>query len=522
MFMKKYNPTTFNKTVSLIVLTHLLFFIFIILLYFKVVHQEESLMHYQKLFNVKNTQFQQELVLSYSTIKNSLLLLSVLILISLAAYIVFIKNNLFHPIQLITSALETGSKKCIKLLKAIPGEFNYIGNLFQDNDNHKYELVSAKIRAEESERLKSTFLENLSHEIRTPMNAIIGFTDLMLTSSLSEEEKKEYLSIIHKSGTGLISIIEDLIEMSKIDTNQIVPNYIDIDLDKCLLELYNTIKFDIPKSKNIDFYIIESNTKLFYNIKVDEVKLKQIIINLVYNAIKFTEEGYVAFGYNIIEEGELDFIEFTVKDTGIGISKENQKTIFDRFKRVESDLTIEKGGLGLGLAITKAYVEMMGGTISICSNQNKGTVFTFKIPLKFDRTNKIDVQKISDMQLEMQIKTKTILIAEDDNINFLLIKKMLQVTNHEIIRAENGQVAVAIALENPSIDIVLMDIKMPIMNGYEAFEKITEIRPDLPIIAQTAHASEEDKEKVKKLGFTDYITKPINKELLLEMVDKYI
>lgn len=522
MFMKKYNPTTFNKTVSLIVLTHLLFFIFIILLYFKVVHQEESLMNYQKLFNLKNTQFQQEFVQSYSTIKNSLLLLSVLVLISLAAYIVFFKNNLFHPMKLITSALETGSKKCIKLLKAIPGEFNYIGNLFQDNDNHKYELVSAKIKAEESERLKSTFLENLSHEIRTPMNAIIGFTDLLITSSLSEEEKKEYLSIIHKSGTGLISIIEDLIEMSKIDTNQIVPNYIDIDLDKCLLELYNTIKLDIPKSKNIDFYIIESNTKLFYNIKIDEIKLKQIIINLVYNAIKFTEEGFVAFGYNIIEEGELDFIEFTVKDTGIGISKENQKTIFDRFKRVESDLTIEKGGLGLGLAITKAYIEMMGGTISICSNQNKGTVFTFKIPLKYDRTNKIDVQKISDMQLEMQIKTKTILIAEDDNINFLLIKKMLQVTNHEIIRAENGQVAVAIALENPEIDIVLMDIKMPIMNGYEAFEKIIEIRPDLPIIAQTAHASEEDKEKVNKLGFTDYITKPINKELLLEMVDKYI
>ena len=302
----------------------------------------------------------------------------------------------------------------------------------------------------------------------------------------------------------------------------IVPNYTDIDLDKCLIELYNTIKVDIPKSKKIDFYIIESNARLFYNVKVDEVKLKQIIINLVYNAIKFTEEGYVAFGYEIIEEGELDFIEFSIKDTGIGISKENQKTIFDRFKRVESDLTIEKGGLGLGLAITKAYVEMMGGTISIHSNQNKGTVFNFRIPLKYDKTNKLDVQKVSDMQLEIQLDKKTILIAEDDNINFLLIKKILQVTNYEIIRAENGQIAVDIALENPTVDIVLMDIKMPIMDGYEAFEKITIIRPNLPIIAQTAHASVEDKEKVNTLGFTDYITKPINKELLLEMVGKYI
>ncbi len=520
--MEKYKSSTFNKTVSLIVFTHLLFFIIIIFLYCRVLHQEESLMHYHKLFEAKNAQYESEFIMSFSSIKNSLLLLSVLIFISLTAYLVFVKNNLFHPIKLITSALETGSKKCIKLLKAIPGEFSYIGNLFQDNDNHKYELVSAKIKAEESERLKSTFLENLSHEIRTPMNAIIGFTDLMLTTNLNEEEKKKYLSIIHKSGTGLVSIIEDLIEMSKIDTNQIVPNYTDIDLDKCLIELYNTIKVDIPKTKKIDFYNTKSKLSLFYNVKVDEVKLKQIIINLVYNAIKFTEEGYVAFGYEIIEEDELDFIEFSIKDTGIGISKENQKTIFDRFKRVESDLTIEKGGLGLGLAITKAYVEMMGGTISIHSNQNKGTVFNFRIPLKYDKTNKLDVQKVSDIQLEILLDKKTILIAEDDNINFLLIKKMLQVTNYEIIRAENGQIAVDIALENPTIDIVLMDIKMPIMDGYEAFEKITIIRPNLPIIAQTAHASVEDKEKVNLLGFTDYITKPINKELLLEMVSKYI
>ncbi len=521
MFMK-FKPTMFNKTVFLIILTHLLFFVIIVLIYYRVLLQENSLLLHHKVFEVKNIQYESEFNLYFSSIKNSLLILMLLVFISLIIYLVIAKNKLFHPIKLITSALETGNKKSIKLLKTIPGEFRYIGNLFQDNNNHKFDLISAKIKAEESERLKSTFLENLSHEIRTPMNAIIGFTDLMLTTNLNEVEKKEYLSIIHKSGIGLVSIIEDLIEMSKIDTNQIVTNYTDIDLDKCLIELYNTIKVDIPKSKKIDFYIIESNAQLFYNVKVDEVKLKQIIINLVYNAIKFTEEGYVAFGYEIIEEGELDFIEFSIKDTGIGISKENQKTIFDRFKRVENDLTIEKGGLGLGLAITKAYVEMMGGTISITSNQNKGTVFAFKIPLKYDKTNKLEVHKVSDIQFEMPLNIKTILIAEDDNINFLLIKKMLQVTNYEIIRAENGQIAVDIALENPTIDIVLMDIKMPIMNGYEAFEKITIIRPNLPIIAQTAHASEEDKEKINSLGFTDYITKPINKELLLEMVSKYI
>ena len=246
--MKTPKYSTFNKTVGLIVLTHLFFFVILVLLYYQVLNQEESLIHYYKLLKATNSQYEHVFSTSFYTIKNTLLLLSVLVFISLTAYLVFVRKNLFHPIKLITNALETNSKKCIKLLKNIPGEFSYIGNLFQNNDNHKFELVSAKIKAEESERLKSTFLENLSHEIRTPMNAIIGFTDLMLTTSLNENEKKEYLSIIHKSGTGLISIIEDLIEMSKIDTNQIEPNYTDIDLDKCLIELYNTIKVNIPKA----------------------------------------------------------------------------------------------------------------------------------------------------------------------------------------------------------------------------------------------------------------------------------
>lgn len=520
--MKKHKSSTYDRTLRLVILTHLLFFILIGLFYYRIAQQEEHLTTIYTKLKPREGVSQSEFTLYFSSVKNTLFILLLVIVISLTTYLVYLKKHIFLPIKLITSALETGSKKCIKLLKTIPGEFSYIGDLFQDNNNHKFELISAKIKAEESERLKTTFLENLSHEIRTPMNAIIGFTDLMLSSDLNEEEKKEYLTIIHKSGTSLVSIIEDLIEMSKIETNQVVPNYSDIDLEKCLIELYNTIKVDIPKSKKIDFYIIENKTCLLFNVKVDEVKLKQIIINLVYNAIKFTDEGYVAFGYEIIEEGDLEFIEFTIKDTGIGISKANQKTIFDRFKRVESDLTIEKGGLGLGLAITKAYVEMMGGTISIQSNQNRGTIFTFKIPLKYDKTTKIEVQKVSVVKFVPPTNVKTILIAEDDNINFLLIKKMLQVTNHNIIRAENGQIAVEIALANPAIDLVLMDIKMPVMNGYEAFEKISAIRPNLPIIAQTAHASEEDKDKVNNMGFTDYITKPINKELLLETINRLI
>ncbi len=255
--MKKYKSTTYSKTVGLIILTHLVFFLIIITMYFRVDSQEKIMKLQTEFLQTKNDVFIHELELLFSSSKNSFLVLAVLIFLNLALYVIYVNKKIFLPIKLITSALETGSKRCIKLLKTIPGEFEYIGNLFQDNNNHKFELVSAKTKAEESERLKSTFLENLSHEIRTPMNAIIGFTDIMLTSQLTDDEKSEYLQIIHKSGTSLVSIIEDLIEMSKIDTNQIVPNYVDINLDKCLKELYNTIKVSIPKSKKIDFILLK-------------------------------------------------------------------------------------------------------------------------------------------------------------------------------------------------------------------------------------------------------------------------
>jgi signal transduction histidine kinase len=516
--MKTYRQSTVKKTIHLIVLTHLVFLILIVLMYFRVMYQESSLLSHLQLLSTDTTALASEFSMSFSSTKNSLLLFAVLIILSLFSYIVFVKKNLFHPIQLITSALETGSKKCIKLLKAIPGEFHHIGNLFQDSDNYKFELVTAKTKAEESERLKTTFLENLSHEIRTPMNAILGFTDLLMTTEISKEDENKYLSIIHKSGSNLVSIIEDLIELSKIDTNQVTANYSDIDLEKCLHELHTTLQVNLDTAQTIHFYVKESSTRLFYNVKVDEVKLKQVLTNLINNALKYTEKGYVYFGYEIIEESELSFIEFTVKDTGIGVSKEYQKVIFDRFKRVESDLAIEKGGLGLGLAISKAYVEMMGGTISIQSSAGEGTSVTFRIPLKFDKTEKKPSVCTTNLNSKPCAGLKAILVAEDDSINFLLIKKMLQVTEYEILRAENGQVAVDLALKNQHISLVLMDIKMPVMNGYEAFEKIKAVLPDMPIIAQTAHASETDRDKIMTMGFTDYITKPLDKELLLDLV----
>ena len=449
---------------------------------------------------------------------NILYIIIVAFILNLIINLIYTRKFVYYPLDLVRRALESGNRKAIKDLKKTSGEFSYIGNLFEENSNQKIELIKAKIKAEEGDRLKSSFLANLSHEIRTPMNAINGFTELILNTDANETEKLEYLQVIEKSGKNLVGIIDDLIEMSKIDSNQITPNFSVINLESCCNDLYETIKVTI-KNKAIDFKLIPSKTPAEFNIITDDIKLMQVIINLVNNAVKFTEKGTVSFGYEIDKVGES--INFTIKDTGLGIDEGNHKNIFDRFKRVDSDISIKVGGLGLGLAITKAYVELLGGTISLESKLEVGTTFYFSIPLKYSMTEHIIVKQVTDFD-SLKSDGELILIAEDDNINFLLFQKMMQKQSYKIIRAINGQEAVDICLNNPNIDLVLMDIKMPIMNGFEALEHIRPIRPNLPIIAQTAYSSSEDKAKIEEAGFNGYITKPLNREDLFELINKYL
>ncbi len=439
-------------------------------------------------------------------------------IINLLINLIYTRKLVYYPLDLVRRALESGNRRAIKELKKTTGEFSYIGNLFEENSNQKIELIKAKIKAEEGDRLKSSFLANLSHEIRTPMNAINGFTELLLNTDISESEKLEYLNVIEKSGKNLVGIIDDLIEMSKIDSNQLTPNLTVVNLESCINELYETVKITI-KNKDIDFKLIKPKTPAQFNIITDDIKLKQVIINLLTNALKFTEKGSVTFGFEIDEEKEL--INFTVKDTGLGIDEDNHKNIFDRFKRVDSDISIKVGGLGLGLAITKAYIDLLGGTISLDSKVGEGSTFYFSIPLNYSKVDHISVKSINNVEVQKS-EGETILIAEDDNINFLLFQKMMQKKNYKIIRAINGQEAVDICLNHPNIDLVLMDIKMPIMTGFEAMEQIRPIRPNLPIIAQTAYSSSEDKIKIEAAGFNGYLTKPLNRENLFEMINKYL
>ena len=451
--------------------------------------------------------------------KNTKEILFIVILVSVLSIFVFAyhtKQWVYNPLKLIKNILETGNINAIESLKKSDGEFGYIGNLFEENSNQRKQLEISKKKAEESDRLKSSFLANLSHEIRTPMNAIMGFSDLLQDSNLDNKERIEYLKIIKNSGSSLVSIIEDLIEMSKIDAMQIMPNYKGLDIENCIVELYNAIKVTIPKDKDIQFYILENPEKIQENINTDETKLKQIIVNLITNALKFTDRGFVAFGYSVNKE--KGYLEFKVEDSGMGISENYLKVIFERFRRIEGDATLDLSGLGLGLSITKAYVEMLGGEIKVESTLGLGSVFTFTIPLEIDQTAK-PMQPKNIKSVTKNFGNEIILVAEDDAINFMLLKKIIQSKNYTVIRAKNGQDAVSMCANNPNISVVFMDIRMPVLNGFEAYEKIKVFRPELPVIAQTAYSSFEDKEKIMQMGFVGCITKPLDKEKVNEVLD---
>ncbi|WP_161805891.1 response regulator [Pedobacter sp. Hv1] len=464
-----------------------------------------SKIHFERAFN-----------LNFNNTKKILGIILIATILNLLIYLFYYRRWIYKPLKLITNSLETKDENSMSLLKKSHGEFVYIGNLFEENNNQRKQLEIAKQKAEESDNLKSAFLANLSHEIRTPMNAIIGFSDLLNDEKLSHSDKTEYLEIIRKSGKNLISIIEDLLEMSKIDSKQITPNYTSLDLDKCISEVYNATRVTIPKEKSIAFAIVKTTKNLKKNILMDETKLKQILTNLLTNAIKFTISGHINIGYAVNEETKL--IKIWVEDSGLGIDKANTKLIFDRFRRVEDDFSIELSGLGLGLSITKAYIELLGGAIDVKSAPGVGSTFTLNIPLIYDESiPKVALDK-SSYQTEGTAH-KTILVAEDDDINFLLLEKILRLKNYHVIRAVNGKVAVDLCKDNLTIDLIFMDIKMPIMNGFEAFKMIRTFNQTIPIIANTAYSSPEDKERIMNAGFTDYLSKPLNKEKIFEVLD---
>jgi PAS domain S-box-containing protein len=377
-------------------------------------------------------------------------------------------------------------------------------------------LIVAKEKAEESDQLKTAFLHNISHEIRTPLNAIIGFSGFLDQPDLTPEARKEYIDIIFQSNNQLLSIINDILSVSHIETGQITVNKSATDLPRIMEELYRRYKPEAER-KNLEFRMYSGLSGSDGVIVSDENKLIQIISNLLSNALKFTHKGFIEFGFRKKENN----IEIYVEDTGIGISEEEHEKIFDRFYQVDKSIDRIYTGTGLGLTISNAYVKLLGGKFSTNSICGKGSVFSFTIPYSREEI-KAEPEKESLLQKGPAIKnTKTLLVAEDEESNYALILAMLASFNYNIIWATDGQEAIDMCKSNPDISLILMDIKMPVKNGFEATSEILQIKPGIPIIAQTAYAHPYDRAKALECGCTDYIAKPFDKKQLLSVIEKY-
>ena len=382
------------------------------------------------------------------------------------------------------------------------------------------ELIAAKEHAEESDRLKSAFLANMSHEIRTPMNGILGFAELLKEPGLSGEEQRDYIKIIEKSGTRMLNIINDIVDISKIESGLMEVNVKNTNINEQIEFIYTFFKPEV-ESKGMKLSIKNSLPSSESVIKTDREKIYAILTNLVKNAIKYSNNGIIELGYNHISNN-YPVLEFFVKDTGIGIPEDRQEAIFQRF--VQADIGDKRAyqGAGLGLSITKAYVEMLGGQIWVESESEKGSTFYFTIPYKIEPIGIIAPKNVvPDHEDNNQIKNLKVLIAEDNEISEMLLRKIIEIFSKEVLIVRNGLEAIKACRNNPDIDLIMMDIKMPEMNGHEATRQIRQFNKTVVIIAQTAYALIGDRAEALDAGCNDYISKPISYASIKEIIKKH-
>ena len=418
------------------------------------------------------------------------------------------------------------------------------------------ELVAARERAEESDRLKSAFLANMSHEIRTPMNGILGFSELLKEPGLSGEQQQEYIKIIGKSGARMLNIINDIVDISKIESGLIKLDISESNVNEQIEYIHTFFKPE-AEAKGIKLSLKNKLPQNEAIIKTDREKLYAILTNLVKNAIKYTAKGSIEFGVSVetrhalsqFEEKTLhvetlhalsenpektkhalSLLQFYVKDTGIGIPKDRQEAIFERFIQADIEDRMAYQGAGLGLAITKAYVEMLGGKIWVESDpdnsdnyteEGKGSTFYFTLPYNNDQVKEIVNNELANSEKNNVVRKLKILIAEDDEVSEMLIDNYIKIFSKEILNARTGVEAVEVCRENPDTDLILMDIRMPDMDGLEATREIRKFNRDVVIIAQTAFGLTGDKEKALESGCNDYIAKPIKKLELQSLIIKH-
>ncbi len=430
-----------------------------------------------------------------------------------------------HQFPIITAK---GNEKIIQAHSQVystdRGDKYFIGTWLDITERIRAEkqLRDAKKRAEESDRLKSAFLANMSHEIRTPMNAIIGFANLLKIPDLDEQNKLEYLNHIIQSGDNLLNLINDIIDVSKIEAEQLKIEKSPVNINDLLNQLHSRYEelLTLKQPGEIKLYLEKALPGKGIDIESDPYRLQQVISNLLNNAIKFTKSGRIDFGYTF----ENHQIKFFVRDTGLGIPKEKEKFIFTRFGKLEDPEKFNQSGTGLGLSISKSLITLLGGDMWLNTKYKKGAEFFFTIPLKEiqQKNNPYQSENSAKADENLKIKGKTILIAEDEVLNYKLLETLVKRTGAEVVWAKDGLQALDIVTSRNDIDLVFMDIKMPKMNGYEATKKIKQIKPQLPVIAQTAFAFADEKKRIIQSGCDRFLKKPLKKEDIYKALSDYL
>ena len=392
--------------------------------------------------------------------------------------------------------------------------------------NNKLEETVAKLKeyeekaqqAEKASRMKSLFLANMSHEIRTPLNAIEGFSRIMAETD-SAEERMKFMEIIESNNARLLSLINEILDLSRVEAGEITIKKSSVNLNNLCQDLKQMFKFRCPDSVNM----VWNSPNMMVTLNTDENRLIQVFSNLISNALKHTANGSITYGYRLVNDGQD--VEFYVSDTGSGISPEDLPTIFETY--VSKDAETMQNGYGLGLPLSKIIIEKMGGTISVNSELGKGSTFTFILPFDGTIGGLQKNSRITTNSRTIRVSTKTntddmklILVAEDEDSNFELVRIVLA-KRYRLIRAKNGIEAVTFS-EDEKPDLILMDIRMPDMNGLDATRIIKEVNHDVPIIALSAYAFDENIREAKNAGCDGFLAKPFRVEDLIEVVNKYI
>jgi CheY-like chemotaxis protein/nitrogen-specific signal transduction histidine kinase len=381
-------------------------------------------------------------------------------------------------------------------------------------------LIDAKEKAERADLSKSVFLANMSHDIRSPMNAIIGFSDIVAQSLQTDHQAIEYLDYVKQSGNSLLSLIDDIIDIAKIEAGQLKLRKQAFGLNVLMNELHVSFQTIINQKPNnkVEIKLNVPDNSENIGVNSDEMRLKQVLTNFLSNAIKFTDVGVIELGYQFLPDDELLFY---VKDSGVGISKDQQKLIFQRFGQVEDTYTRNYSGTGLGLAISQSIINLLGGDIWVDSEPGKGANFYFKIPAEIIESQVSEKPNENRQFKHYDWQDKQILLVEDDVMSLKLLKSLLEGTSIKIITANDGYEVIKLLEEN-KIDLVLMDIQLPELNGFEATKQIKKTYKNIPVIAVSAYAMQGEIDKAKTVGCDLFISKPFNINHLLSSINDYL